>query len=618
MADMTPVNKEIRPEGTVIVESTGPPPSTPINVADGKGASTSQQINIEESIKLTNDIMAAQHALTAPAVMAYGTPTYQVLSIPGYGLVPAFGSYPATPISPTATRSGEALRAATYPVGMQAPTLADLERMKREVQMANSAAASYPLYLHSALELRKHAALGYPRGGMPVHGAGALEGVAPFIHYAPATPPSTVSATPNANDLSLLAQVSARRNGWSPTSGSDHSPVTPQTAQFPYLNYHTGIGSIDNSPALVHNAAIQNELNKLPNLASLSLNRHNDGDMTLDLSWHSKLSNPAFPIIPPAVPAVFTDPGHRRALSVSLYNPTRTTNVYIRGLTPDTDDDKLHSYVARFGLVLCHKSILDLDTGTCKGCVIHPLGSSMVALLTENRFGFALYEARSNAEDCIKGFHHLGYEVSFAKESFNSRMKALADPGNTNLYISNLPRDITELQLEALFLPTEVVSSKILRDNLGNNRGVGFAKFEDRRTCDDIIRRLNNAPVGHRENNLVQIRYADSTQQKEFKHITAQQRQYRTLEYNAGARAMYTAAGLTPPRSALGNITNLQFRSIDSWRANAGPNMGASTPINVKGYPAKNVDIPTYTSRTPAEHVEGLTRAVNPTVEATV
>lgn len=67
---------------------------------------------------------------------------------------------------------------------------------------------------------------------------------------------------------------------------------------------------------------------------------------------------------------------------------------------------------------------------------------------------------------------------------------------STNLYISNLPKDITEpvrfietalssahlltkLTLQLLihiFDPHPIASSKILRDSNGNSRGVGFAR----------------------------------------------------------------------------------------------------------------------------------------------
>lgn len=114
---------------------------------------------------------------------------------------------------------------------------------------------------------------------------------------------------------------------------------------------------------------------------------------------------------------------------------------------------------------------------------------------------------------CIRGFHRLGYEVGFARacspnpwmsvekgkltfvqESFNSRLKAEGDDDSTNLYISNLPKSLTEVvrfgnngsifskasncyqELGAIFRDYTILSSKILRDSMGNSRGVGFAR----------------------------------------------------------------------------------------------------------------------------------------------
>jgi hypothetical protein len=61
------------------------------------------------------------------------------------------------------------------------------------------------------------------------------------------------------------------------------------------------------------------------------------------------------------------------------------------------------------------------------------------------RFGFAKFADVENSRKCIAGFYRLGYEVGFARESFNSRLKAEGDESSTNLYISNLPRHMTEV-----------------------------------------------------------------------------------------------------------------------------------------------------------------------------
>lgn len=60
------------------------------------------------------------------------------------------------------------------------------------------------------------------------------------------------------------------------------------------------------------------------------------------------------------------------------------------------------------------------------------------------RFGFAKFKHVRDSEKCIQAFYLLGYEVGFARESFNARLKAEGDEESTNLYISNLPKSVTE------------------------------------------------------------------------------------------------------------------------------------------------------------------------------
>ena len=50
-----------------------------------------------------------------------------------------------------------------------------------------------------------------------------------------------------------------------------------------------------------------------------------------------------------------------------LENKTGETNVYIRGLLPETTDEMLHMWGMRFGDIQSSKSIIDLKTGLCKG-----------------------------------------------------------------------------------------------------------------------------------------------------------------------------------------------------------------------------------------------------------
>ncbi|KAL1876552.1 hypothetical protein Daus18300_002796 [Diaporthe australafricana] len=233
------------------------------------------------------------------------------------------------------------------------------------------------------------------------------------------------------------------------------------------------------------------------------------------------------PPIPSAVPAVFTTPEQRKTLDQCLDNRIEgNKNVYIRGLHPTTDDDLLMKYASRFGEVEQSKAIIDTATGACKG------------------FGFAKFKSSRDSEKCIQAFYLLGYEVGFARESFNARLKAEGDDESTNLYISNLPKSVTEAQLVAIFDPYQIMSSKILRDSMGNSRGVGFARFESRDVCEEVIRRYHGQAIGD-ECFLMQVRYADTPSQKELKRVTAERRQYRTNEYNIGAYGTM-AVGINP------------------------------------------------------------------------
>ncbi len=74
------------------------------------------------------------------------------------------------------------------------------------------------------------------------------------------------------------------------------------------------------------------------------------------------------PVIPDAVPAVFTPATHMKSIEQCLENRIQgNRNVYIRGLHPTTDDELLLKYTSRFGKVEQSKAIIDTATGACKG-----------------------------------------------------------------------------------------------------------------------------------------------------------------------------------------------------------------------------------------------------------
>lgn len=308
------------------------------------------------------------------------------------------------------------------------------------------------------------------------------------------------------------------------------------------------------------------------------------------------------PAIPRAVPAVFTPRESMRTLDQSLSNPIHgNRNVYIRGLHPNTDDETLAAYAARFGKVETSKAIIDTATGACKG------------------FGFAKYEDVRDSELCIRGFYKLGYEVGFARESFNSRLKAEGDEQSTNLYVSNLPKNMTEAELGAIFMDYTVLSSRILRDERKNSRGVGFARFESRDICEEIIKKFHGQPIGE-EGLLLQVRYADTPAQKDLKRVTTERRQFRTNEYNVGAYGapaeMLALSPIVAPQMV--PRTTQIARHFPASRASGSWKRDSSAPSSVGSIPGfKNIDRDvkvSMTEATPSKNKDGKIPGSTPTI----
>jgi hypothetical protein len=72
------------------------------------------------------------------------------------------------------------------------------------------------------------------------------------------------------------------------------------------------------------------------------------------------------PPIPRAIPAPSSP---HKPLDRSLENKTGETNVYIRGLLPETTDEMLQTWGKRFGDIQSSKSIIDQKSQLCKGSV---------------------------------------------------------------------------------------------------------------------------------------------------------------------------------------------------------------------------------------------------------
>ncbi|KAL2444042.1 Sporulation-specific protein 5 [Exophiala dermatitidis] len=219
------------------------------------------------------------------------------------------------------------------------------------------------------------------------------------------------------------------------------------------------------------------------------------------------------PPIPRAVPALWTNQ-EDLSLAKCLQNPEGITNVYIRGFMPDTSDEDLERWASRFGEIESCKAIIEQDTGKCKG------------------FGFVMYYSPAAAENCIRGFFHLGFQASYAQKSRNSRLKDLEDKNSTNIYCTGVPIDWNESGLAKHFLPYQAVSTKICRDvPSGVSKEVGFARFETRDIAERVIREFHSVMTEHDGVKLF-LRFADTKAQKQLKQQSQERRNWRSREYS--------------------------------------------------------------------------------------
>lgn len=149
--------------------------------------------------------------------------------------------------------------------------------------------------------------------------------------------------------------VAPRRSSWS--SNEEASPQTPLDGYQPAVlisNHSPTTWNTTPSPIQSHfpyNQQIAKDSDGVPVYADF---------------WAWTQQEPS---IPPPVPAVHSGPdGGRGSLDKILDNRNGTTNVYIRGLQPNTTDEMLEQYGRRFGPIISQKAIVEMSNPKlCKG-----------------------------------------------------------------------------------------------------------------------------------------------------------------------------------------------------------------------------------------------------------
>ncbi|XP_043282903.1 protein alan shepard isoform X3 [Venturia canescens] len=174
------------------------------------------------------------------------------------------------------------------------------------------------------------------------------------------------------------------------------------------------------------------------------------------------------------------------------------TNLYIRGLDQKTTDKDLVNMCSQYGTITSTKAILDKNTNKCKG------------------YGFVDFESPVAAEGAVKALVAKGIQAQMAKVGIwlHRRLASQQEQDPTNLYIANLPVNFKENDVEGLLAQHgQVVSTRILRDTMGQSKGVGFARMESKEKCEQIIQMFNGKALQGAKDALL-VKFADGGNKK--------------------------------------------------------------------------------------------------------
>lgn len=179
------------------------------------------------------------------------------------------------------------------------------------------------------------------------------------------------------------------------------------------------------------------------------------------------------------------------------------TNLIVNYLPQSMTQDELRSLFSSIGEVESAKLIRDKMGG-------HSLG-----------YGFINYINPSDAERAISTLNGLRLQsktikVSFARPSSDTIKDA-------NLYISGLPKSMTQKDVEDLFSQYgRIINSRVLVDQAsGLSRGVSFIRFDKRSEAEDAIKALNGQkPAGASE--PITVKYAANPNQAKNSQVMSQ------------------------------------------------------------------------------------------------
>ncbi|XP_040397138.1 ELAV-like protein 2 isoform X6 [Cygnus olor] len=179
------------------------------------------------------------------------------------------------------------------------------------------------------------------------------------------------------------------------------------------------------------------------------------------------------------------------------------TNLIVNYLPQNMTQEELKSLFGSIGEIESCKLVRDKITGQSLG------------------YGFVNYVDPKDAEKAINTLNGLRLQTKTIKVSY--ARPSSASIRDANLYVSGLPKTMTQKELEQLFSQYgRIITSRILVDQVtGVSRGVGFIRFDKRIEAEEAIKGLNGQkPPGATE--PITVKFANNPSQKNNQAILSQ------------------------------------------------------------------------------------------------
>ncbi|XP_049590803.1 ELAV-like protein 2 isoform X5 [Syngnathus scovelli] len=234
------------------------------------------------------------------------------------------------------------------------------------------------------------------------------------------------------------------------------------------------------------------------------------------------------------------------------------TNLIVNYLPQNMAQDELKSLFGSIGEIESCKLVRDKITGQSLG------------------YGFVNYVEPKDAEKAINTLNGLRLQTKTIKVSY--ARPSSASIRDANLYVSGLPKTMTQAELEQLFSQYgRIITSRILVDQVtGLSRGVGFIRFDRRVEAEEAIKGLHcQKPPGAAE--PITVKFANNPSQKSNQALLSQL-------YHSPNRRYPGPLAQQAQRFRLDNLLNMAYGVKSRFSAMAIDGVTSLAGINIPGH----------------------------------